>query len=279
MYPDSKELMTGRRPIACDGGAPNSMQVATPRKRETVHSPGTKAQLALEAPLVSVVIPCYNQAHFLGEAIQSVLRQTYRPVEVVVVDDGSVDHTRDVAASFPEVRYIKQENRGLAAARNTGIRESKGNHLIFLDADDRLLPTALEAGMNGFRAHPECAFVFGTYRCIASDGSPFNETESARYVDNDHYRALLHGNYIGMHATVMYRRSALESAKGFDSMVDACADYDLYMRIARNLPVYYHAEMVAEYRIHGTNMSRNPRVDVKDSIGSAACTEKVCRGR
>ena len=99
-----------------------------------------------EAALVSVVIPCYNQAHFLGEAIESVLAQTYPHLEIVVVDDGSTDNTGEVAARYPGVRYVRQENQGLAAARNTGLRHSSGDYLVFLDADDRLLATGRGGG-------------------------------------------------------------------------------------------------------------------------------------
>src|SRR5215217_7762241 len=96
-----------------------------------------------KVPLVTVVIPCYNQAHFLKEAIESVLKQSYAHYEIVVVDDGSTDETSEVASSYEGVRLIRQENRGLAEARNTGIKHSEGDFLVFLDADDRLLPEAL----------------------------------------------------------------------------------------------------------------------------------------
>src|SRR5918993_3371746 len=125
-------------------------------------------------PLVTVVIPCYNQAHFLGEAIESVLSQSYPNFEVVVVDDGSTDDTSEVASRYPQkVRLIRQENRGLAGARNTGIGHARGEYLVFLDADDRLLPEALEAGGRELEAHPECAFVSSRRDNITADGSPF----------------------------------------------------------------------------------------------------------
>src|SRR5918994_1694671 len=95
------------------------------------------------SPLITVVIPCYNQAHFLGEAIESVLSQSYPHHEIVVGDDGSTDDTSEVASRYDGVRLVRQENRGLAGARNTGIRHSEGDYLVFLDADDRLLPEAL----------------------------------------------------------------------------------------------------------------------------------------
>src|ERR687885_1823430 len=125
-----------------------------------------------KAGLVTGVIPCYNQAHFLGEAIESVLAQSYTHFEIIVVDDGSTDNTSEVATRYPKVRCIRQDNQGLAAARNAGLRVSEGTYLVFLDADDRLLPDALEVGLECLEAYPECAFVSGKLRRIAADGSP-----------------------------------------------------------------------------------------------------------
>src|ERR687898_3129642 len=115
------------------------------------------------AALVTVVIPCYNQAHFLGEAIESVLSQSYPNFEILVVDDGSPDDTSEVASRYPpqQVRLISQKNQGVSAARNTGIGHARGEYVVFLDADDRLLPEALEAGGGGPGARPERALVSG----------------------------------------------------------------------------------------------------------------------
>jgi glycosyltransferase involved in cell wall biosynthesis/SAM-dependent methyltransferase len=211
----------------------------------------------LEA-LVSVVIPCYNQGHFLEDAIASVLRQTLRNVEVVVVDDGSSDDTACVTARFPTVRYIHQQNMGLAAARNTGLRASHGTYICFLDADDLLAPRALETGMRYLLAHPECAFVSGDHRRVGPDLRPLFKCR-ANPVTSDHYLAFLRGNYIGMHATVLYARCPLEEAGGFDETMQACEDYEMYLRISRNHPVLCHAEVVADYRQHDSNMSRDPK--------------------
>jgi glycosyltransferase involved in cell wall biosynthesis len=221
----------------------------------------------LDTPLISVIIPCFNQAEFLGEAIQSVMQQTYRNFEIIVVDDGSSDNIREVVSGFSDVRYIRHHNRGLAGARNTGIWASKGGYLIFLDADDRLLPKALESGLNCFHSHPDCAFVFGQHAYLKSDGKSFEEMQTSpsdynlflsRLRENkDRYRSLLYGNYIGMHASVMYRRHIFQYVKGFDLSLDAGEDYELYLRITRNYPVYYHDAVVAEYRIHSTSMTKN----------------------
>ena len=203
-----------------------------------------------------MVIPCFNQAHFLDEAIQSVLAQSYRDFEIVVVDDGSTDNTSEIATRYQEVQCIRQDNQGLAGARNTGIRESKGSYLVFLDADDRLLPEALEAGVKCLKAYPDGAFVFGRYRNIAADGSILREKQPLPLsITEDSYESLLQGNYIGMHATVMYRRAVFESVGVFNTSIDAGEDYDLYLRIARKFSFYRHSTMVAEYRHHGTNMT------------------------
>src|SRR5215218_6482487 len=115
-----------------------------------------------EGGLVSVVIPCYNQAHFLDEAIESVLSQSYTNFEVIVVDDGSEDETARVASGYaledPRVCLIRQQNRGLAEAR--------GEYVVFLDSDDRLLGDALAVGVRELESHPRCAFVSGHYRPI-----------------------------------------------------------------------------------------------------------------
>ena len=123
----------------------------------------TGPRIGSSEPQVSVVIPCYNQAEFLGETIESAISQTYRNVEIVVIDDGSTDHLPDVVAKYPTVRCIRQNNQGSAGAHNRGLRESTGTYVIFLHGDDKLLPTAVEAGLDCFRTHPESAFVFGRY--------------------------------------------------------------------------------------------------------------------
>lgn len=208
------------------------------------------------AAAVSVVIPCYNQGHYLGDALASVASQTHGQPEVVVVDDGSTDNTAEVAARYPGVRYIRQENAGLAAARNTGIRHSTAEHIVFLDADDRLMPSAFRVGLTSLAARPRAAFVMGTWQLIGPDGSSL-PTPAAAPVDADAYRALLRMCFISTPAAVMHRRSAVVAAGGFDTSVSPSADYDLYLRLTRRGPVYCHGELVAQYRRHGANMTLN----------------------
>jgi glycosyltransferase involved in cell wall biosynthesis len=227
--------------------------------------------------LVTVIIPCYNHARFLGEAIQSVLEQTYRPVEIVVVDDGSSDDTVGVAGRYP-VRYVRQANQGLAAARNTGVRESGGEYLVFLDADDRLLPEAIDIGTRELETHPDCAFVAGRYRIIAVDGSAVSVPPPAD-LGSDHYRDLLARNHIGHCGTVMYRRHVVDTLGGFDTAWRAGEDYDLYLRVARRFPVTYHRHVIAEYRRYPTAMSKNARLMLRSVLGVLHAQRRYIRGR
>lgn len=205
-------------------------------------------------PLVSVIIPCYNHGRYLPEAFASVWQQAYPAVEVVVVDDGSTDTTRASAATDPRVKYIYQANQGLSAARNTGIDHSTGQYLVFLDADDWLLPNALKINAGYLVQDPALAFVSGGHDKVFTAMGRIRE--EAQEVTADHYLRLLQGNYIGMHAAVMYQRWVFDAVR-YDPTLRACEDYDVYLRIARTHPVAHHTHRVAAYRLHDTNMSGN----------------------
>ncbi len=214
------------------------------------------SDIAGESPLVSIVIACFNQGHFLAQAINSALAQTWRPLEVVVVDDGSTDDTPAVIARYPDVVNLRQANQGVAAARNAGLRASRGRYILFLDSDDFLVPEAIELGMRALTAHPEYAFVSGEYCKTDEKGVPEGNPVSIEGVDEP-YLALLRGCYIMMPATVLYRRDILEQVGGFDLRVRTCEDYDLYLKIARQFPAGYVHELMAYYRKHGDSATRN----------------------
>lgn len=206
------------------------------------------------AELVSVVIPCFGQSHYVSEAIESVLTQTYPHLEILVVDDSSPDNASEVAARYPGVRCLRCENQGMAGARNLGIRSTGGDFLIFLDADDRLLPTAIETGVNLLLEHPEAAAASGRFRRIAQDGTPI-ETFEQPIVRREHYPRQLTENWAGFPARSIYRRAVFEHVPGFDPELDATADFGLNLEISRQFPVWSHGELVAEHRTHGGNSS------------------------
>lgn len=216
----------------------------------------TKENILSDKPLVSVIIPCYNHVHYLPDAIASVREQTYSNTEIIVVDDGSKDHTRDYCMGQVDVRYIYQENQGLSAARNTGIDHAKGDFFVFLDADDLLFPEGIEINLHYAFENPDCAFISGGHvKSDLSTGQPFQE-QDYQVVEENHYQALLQGNYIGMHATVLYRKHVFNEFL-YDITLKACEDYDLYCKIARKYPVFCHEKLIADYRLHSRNMSGN----------------------
>jgi glycosyltransferase involved in cell wall biosynthesis len=229
------------------------------------------------ADLVSVVIPCYNQAHFLGEAIESVLSQTYKRFEIIVVDDGSTDDTAEVAARYPAVRCIRQRNKGLSAARNSGLNASCGSFLVFLDADDRLLPEALQKGLDCLNAHPECALVYGRYVNINADASFLTPGADPR-PQSEPYLELLRRNFIGTTAAAMFRRSVFSSVRGFSTELAACEDYDLYFRIVREFPICCHDTVVSEYRQHDGTISRDNELMLRASMGVRYLQWQYARG-
>jgi glycosyltransferase involved in cell wall biosynthesis len=229
------------------------------------------------SPLASVIIPCYNQGRFLADAIDSALKQSYRPREIIVVDDGSTDDSSRIAAKHADVQLIRQRNCGLAAARNAGLKASAGDYIVFLDADDRLLPHALETGIDRLNVHSTCAFAYGTYVLITEDGMPMPSSRRES-VPGEPYLRLLRSNYIGMHATVIYRREIFDKIGRFDSSLAACEDYDMFLRITRDHPIYCHRETVAEYRQHHSNMSRNVGLMLKHSLRVLGSQRKYVRG-
>lgn len=208
-----------------------------------------------KATVVSVIIPCYRQAHFLSEALESALAQTHSPVEVVVVDDGSPDDTAEVVACYPTVSCVRQSNMGLAKARNAGFRASRGDYLCFLDADDRLTPDAVDAHLACFERNPDAGFVVGDIDHITVAGV---DAASPRWplLKADQYEELLKVNHVANTIAVMFRRAVIKQLGGFDPACSPAEDYDLLLRAARAWPGAHHDTVVAQYRRHTGTISR-----------------------
>jgi glycosyltransferase involved in cell wall biosynthesis len=228
-------------------------------------------------PLVSVIIPCHRQAHYLAEAIESVLVQTYPHVEILVIDDGSPDNAAEIAARYPGVRCVGQPNRGVSEARNLGIRSSNGSFLIFLDADDRLRPDAIEIGLDCFRRHPEVAFVSGRLRIITADGGTLYERHG-HTVEGDHYAAMLRRNYVSAPCGAMCRRDVFESVEGFNPSLSVCADYDFYLRVLRQFPAWSHDLEVADYRRHGLGLSTRSGQMLREALTALRRERRYVKG-
>ena len=229
--------------------------------------------------LVSVVIPCYNQGRYLAEALRSVEAQSGVAVEVIVVDDGSTDETSRVAAAFPSVRLIRQENSGTAAARNRGIGESHGSYLLFLDADDRLVPGAIAGSVACLERDPECGFVWGRVRVVGADGKLLREPADGPEPREDPYVALLRHNYIWSPGSVLYRRTAVESVGGFRAFARGSADTDLNLRLAAAWRIGAVDRIVLEYRDHGLSQSANAGLMLRSSVSVRRRHRRLVRGK
>lgn len=211
----------------------------------------------VEGPLVSVVLPTYNHAYYLPESVGSVLSQSYSPLELIVVDDGSRDETQAVVRRCGDgaVRYMSQRNRGLAAARNLGLSMARGELVAFLDADDRLLPDHLRVSVAALQDHADVAFVCGDLRTFG----PLNDFvhTHACAPTPDHFASMLRGCFIVNVGACLFRRSALLAVGGFDETRRACEDWDLFLRLLRHSPLHCHHTVVLEYRRSPGQMSRD----------------------
>lgn len=213
-------------------------------------------------PYVSVILPTYRRAHLVGRALQSVLAQSYPDFEVIVVDDGSLDGTREVIARFadPRVRYIFQENRGLAGARNTGVRAARGTYIAFLDDDDEYLPTKLAQQVPALDAHPEYSVVYSDVYLCDADGKPMRLVADALGRGSPPtgmvLEALVQGNFLVSNAPLV-RRECFSQVGLFDERLRVFEDWDFWVRLACETRFLYQPGAVACYRMHATMMSRN----------------------
>jgi len=207
--------------------------------------------------LVSVVIPCRNYGRFLGDAIDSVLAQDHREVEVIVVDYGSTDETSDVLARYPQVRHLKGANHGVAVARNVGLEAGRGAFVVFLDADDQLVPDAISTSLACLRTRPASAFAYGHERWVDASGTPLAPKRPPECLDEDPYSYMLRTNHpLRAPGAMLYRRDVLERVGGYTPGSDGCADLDLNLRLVREHPICCNDRVVLVTRRHETNMTR-----------------------
>ena len=215
-------------------------------------------------PSVTVVIPCFNQGRFLANAIRSVQNQRYEPLETIVVDDGSTDETAEVAAACG-TRVIRQPNRGVGAARNTGLNVAGGELVIFLDADDELLPDAIESGVAFLETRPQISCVVRQCYSMDVDGHSLPSEQPA--VDSAGlYREWLSQNFVWTPGTAVFRRSSILAIGGFPTDVSASADYAVYLTLARRGGVALDPRPVLRYRQHDDAMSVDPVLMLRTTL-------------
>jgi glycosyltransferase involved in cell wall biosynthesis len=241
---------------------------------------------------VSVIIPTYNASKYIRDALDSVIAQTYPVHEVIVVDDGSTDNTRDIVKSYVRpktedqrpktlhptpltlhhnsttISYIYQENNGPAAARNTGIRAATGDYIAFLDADDTWLPEKIEIQLAKLKENPEYALVH-TNRIFVSD-SGITKPDKKRVLQQGWiFDELLKKNFICL-STILVKRSCFDEIGYFDEnpRVNRCEDYDMWLRIARKYQIGFIDAPLIKYRIV-------PKSHIRSNIKASYAAEKA----
>ena len=218
------------------------------------------------APVISVIIPTFNSADYIPQALDSVLNQTYRDFEIIVVDDGSTDHTQTVLAPYmPQIRYIWRENGGPSRARNAGIQAARGRYIAFLDADDLWVPTKLEVQAQVLDTRPEVGLVFGDTQVFDRERilvdsflrqkRQYSALAASPTVEQA-FLTLIRDNFIPT-STVMVRRQCIATVGMFDESLLSAEDKDLWLRIAMRFGIACIPSVLERKRSHGSNVSGN----------------------
>ena len=208
--------------------------------------------------LLSVIMPCYNHAAYVAEAIESVCDQTWSNWQLWIVDDGSTDSSPEIiqkfAAQDERIHYIRQDNAGPAAARNTGIKRSSGKWLAFIDSDDVFYPTALADFAEFISENPEAKFVYGYRHRLGANGKITKL--AGEFQENVTGAVELFGRMYLSHLCVCYRRDLWEKVNGYDERMRIVEDYDLYLRMCDLTSFYPLAKATGLRRRHETNISQ-----------------------
>ena len=234
----------------------------------------------MEPPLISVIIPAYNARNSISAAVASALTQTHPAVEVIVVDDGSTDHTLDALAPYQgRIHSLRQPNRGPAAARNAGLALAGGGYVTFLDADDWILPDKLRRQVTCLAGSPAVGWVFCDVVYVDGNGRHLYQA-SERYayarrarLDGDLFSELLAGNFIPVHAPLI-RRRCLAEAGPFDEdpRLIGVEDWDLLLRLSVSAPAAYLPDVLAACVLHPGSLSADPAAPFGPTDGFSVST-------
>lgn len=218
----------------------------------------------IAVPTVSVVIPVFNQAQFIGEALQSVFGQTYADYDTIVVDDGSEDSLDEALRPYRErLNVIRQSHRGAPAALNSGVLASQATYIAWLSADDQFLPEKLVLEVDRFeeevKSRPTLALVYTDFYSTDAEGRIIRREQPPTYPDRrTWYETLLVTGCLINGSTTLIKRSLLLAVGGFDETLPQSHDYDLWIRLAREYDFAHIAVPLVLYRIHPDSLSRRP---------------------
>ena len=216
-------------------------------------------------PTVNVIIHTYNNERFIAETVESVLNQTYKEYEIVVVDDGSVDGTRDALIPYMQkIRYHYKENGGIASAKNAGISLSETEFVAFLDHDDLWVPDKLQLQMEHFNENPQIGLVYAKYTSFR-DGKELR-TKPEKGYSGWIFKELLSKSFIQT-STVVVKRECLDAVGPYDETFSLGDEYDMFLRIARKFQCGFVDKGLTRYRVHDTNASNNDFLFDNENLG------------
>jgi hypothetical protein len=211
-------------------------------------------------PAVSVIVPTFNRGALLGQTLESLRAQTHRDFEVIVVDDGSTDNTRDVVQSFDQrFRYVHQSNRGRSNARNNALGLAQGRYIAFLDSDDLFMPDKLEIQVRCLEEREDVGWVYSSTRNIDEQGKPTGYGYEASASGWIHAEVTFFLPLTVILSTVMVRRQVMEAVGGFDENMNRFEDTDMWRRISRKYKALAIPEPLIDFREHSGNTMEDPR--------------------
>jgi len=207
---------------------------------------------------ISVIIPTYNRRHTLERAIDSVLSQTFKPFEIIIVDDGSEDGTRNwLQEAYPSIKYIYQPNNGVSSARNKGIRSSRGSWIALLDSDDEWMPEKLEDQVIFINENPGSLFCH-TNEIWIRNGVRVNQMKKHKKYGGDIFKYCLDMCRISPSSSLI-KKEVFEDVGLFDESLTVCEDYDLWLRITANYTILFlDRPLIKKYGGHADQLSRVP---------------------
>lgn len=233
-------------------------------------------------PTVSVIIPSYNCELYIAETLESILDQTFKDIEIIVVDDGSTDKTRQIVTSYgAPVRLVTQTNAGVCAARNRGIREAAGQYVCLMDHDDYWLPDKLALQLEQMQRHPEVGLVYSTFAWwnpgpdgVFPDPGNYKDESSGSAIDEEFsgwiYHLLLLDCWV-LTSSALIRGEAFNKCGSFDESLPYSEDWDLWLRISREYPFIKLKKALTLYRQHPRQGNRTPRnIDYRTELLSRA---------
>lgn len=217
-------------------------------------------------PKVSVIIPTYNNAKYIDKSINSVLSQTYKDFEIIIVDDGSSDNTKEVLKQYNgKIKYYYQENKGVSFARNKGIRESSGEYIAFLDSDDVWFPNKIEIQILILEKDEKVGLVCSLVTTIDNGGKPLGIIKPSKLPGESFGEFFFLGS--SYPSTYLIRKRCFDEVGLFDEKIAILEDLDICLRIALKFKIKIESEPLVYYRIHSQNSWKNEIKVYLNSIG------------